>query len=93
MVFHVNPPLNRGFTLNIMPYFLQKMKVKNDIVFGAFLLGPLMVETSDCLLVTQFLQIDSKYSKLASLMARYLILWLNKLYCSTCQTELDFFLF
>ena len=26
-IFHVNPLLDRGFTGNIMPYFLQKIKV------------------------------------------------------------------
>ena len=44
MIIHMNSLLGRGFTPNIMPYFLQKIKVKKIIVSSAaILLGALRV--------------------------------------------------
>ena len=36
LVFHMNPLLGRGFTWNIKPYFLRKIKVKKIVVCWLF---------------------------------------------------------
>ena len=48
MIFHVKPLLGRGFPWNIIPYFLQKVEVKKNIVSSAaILLGTLRVNFYD----------------------------------------------
>ena len=34
-LFHVNPLIGRGFTWNIKPYFLRKIKIKNEVFSAA----------------------------------------------------------
>ena len=42
----MNPLLGRGFTRNVKPYFLRKIKVIISVAYAAILLGALRVNVS-----------------------------------------------